>query len=66
LDWVFLGRKVHFTESRNFPSASQSSTANSTMNAFLFPRHTLHNDATSQPITVMIDLYERSGRSYRA
>jgi hypothetical protein len=48
LGWVFLGRKVHFTESRNLPSASQSSTVNSTINALLSPRHTLH---AGQPVS---------------
>jgi hypothetical protein len=48
LGWVFLGRKVHLTESRNLPSASQSSTVNSTINALLSPRHTLH---AGQPVS---------------
>jgi len=43
----FLWRKVHFIEFDNFPSASQSSTSNSTINALLSPCHRLHAGSRS-------------------
>ena len=54
-----LARKVHFMDSRNLPSASQSSTANSTINALLSPSPYIACWAARKPITAMIDLYER-------
>jgi hypothetical protein len=54
LGWVLRGRKVHFTESRNFPSASQSSTART-----FIPAPDIACEAASQLIAVMIYLYER-------
>src|SRR5262245_46566725 len=46
---VLLGRNVHLTDSFSFPSASQSSTASSTMNVPLSPRHTLQ---ATQPLSL--------------
>ena len=54
-----LGRKVQFTDSRNLPSASQSSTANSTINALSIPPPYIACWTARKPITAMIDLYER-------
>jgi hypothetical protein len=44
----FLWRKVQFVEFRNLPSASQSSTSNSTINALLSPCQRLHS---RQPVS---------------
>jgi hypothetical protein len=53
------GRSVHFTDFRNFPSASQSPTANSDNKCTLIPPPYIACWAARKPITAMIDLYER-------